>query len=900
MKKTTLVFLIACFVALCIYLFTVFYDEAEKTAIRQLNEEQKIHAKQAAHGIEDFFATWTGILNSISKIDAIIDADTEGKKYMALFYESHHEQIRSITRADKRGRILHTVPHAFAIGSDISGQKHMREILRDHKPVVSDVFRTVQGFEAVALHVPVFRGTAFKGTIAIVIDFEKLARSYLEVIKIGRTGYAWVVSSNGTTLYSPVPGVTGKSVFDNGRDFPSIISMARDMLQGHEGTTTYTFDRIGDQTVAPVKKYAVYMPIHIANSFWSVVVASSEDEVFSSLASFRNRLLLVIGMILIGGVLFSIISAKAWLIVAEEDKRKKAEEGLRASEKLYHTLFEQSPIGLALCRRDGSMVDVNPAYAGIIGRSVAETRTLSYWDVTPKKYEELERLQLESLEQTGHYGPYEKEYIHSDGRLVPVRLQGLLIEKEGEKFIWSSVEDISDRIEAEKALQRSEQVLRLFVEHAPAAIAMFDNDMKYIAASRRFLMDYNLGEQDIIGRSHYELFPEIAERWREIHRRCLAGAVEKSDQDPFPRADGKTDWVRWEIRPWYKTQGEIGGIILFSEVITERVQAEIELEKHRNHLEEMVRERTTNLEEKSHELERSQAAMQYLLEDVNEAKRELEAANIKLKDLDRLKSMFIASMSHELRTPLNSIIGFTGMTLQGLSGEMNEEQRDNLGRVYKAAKHLLALISDVIDISKVEAGRVDVYVEEFALDGLLDEAAAVVRPQLKEKDLSLEVNVEKGLTMRTDRKRLLQCVLNFLSNAVKFTEKGSVRISARLGIRGQGLGVSEIKPIPNPQPPTPDSNLVEIAVEDTGIGITKEDIPKLFEAFERLQSHLRVRVGGTGLGLYLTKKLATELLHGTVYVQSEAGKGSTFSLRVPVNLDLINKAESQKIEGKAL
>ncbi len=117
-------------------------------------------------------------------------------------------------------------------------------------------------------------------------------------------------------------------------------------------------------------------------------------------------------------------------------------------------------------------------------------------------------------------------------------------------------------------------LLRQFVEHAPAPIAMFDREMKYIMASRRFVTDYNLKLQDLIGRSHYEVFPEIPERWKEVHRRCLAGATERAEEDPFPRADGTLDWVRWEIQPWYEECGAIGGIILFSEVITERKKAE--------------------------------------------------------------------------------------------------------------------------------------------------------------------------------------------------------------------------------------------------------------------------------------------------------------------------------------
>ncbi|MEN8263276.1 MAG: transporter substrate-binding domain-containing protein [Nitrospirota bacterium] len=237
---------------------------------------------------------------------------------------------------------------------------------------------------------------------------------------------------------------------------------------------------------------------------------------------------------------------------------------------------------------------------------------------------------------------------------------------------------------------------------------------------------------------------------------------------------------------------------------------------------------------------------------------ELHQANMRLQDLDRLKSLFIASMSHELRTPLNSIIGFTGMTLDGLSGEINEEQKDNLTRAYKAGKHLLELITDVIDISKIEAGRIDVFPEVFSLNELIDEAAATIEKQLQGKGLAIDVDIHPDLTIYTDKKRLLQCIINFLSNAMKYTERGGVKVKAR-----------EI------------GDDVEISVSDTGIGISRKDMPRLFEAFERLETHLRVKAGGTGLGLYLTKKIATELLGGTIEVESEKGKGSRFILTIP-------------------
>lgn len=134
------------------------------------------------------------------------------------------------------------------------------------------------------------------------------------------------------------------------------------------------------------------------------------------------------------------------------------------------------------------------------------------------------------------------------------------------------------RTHAEAALRESAEKLGLFVQHAPSAIAMFDRDMRYIANSRRWLADYGLGEQELAGRSHYEVFPEISERWKEIHRRCLAGTIESCDEDAFVRADGHTDWVRWEVLPWRTGDGEVGGIIIFSEVITKRKLAEREIE----------------------------------------------------------------------------------------------------------------------------------------------------------------------------------------------------------------------------------------------------------------------------------------------------------------------------------
>jgi PAS domain S-box-containing protein len=314
--------------------------EAKNAAIAKLNEEQMIHAQQAARGIEDIFATWTRILNSLSKMDAIIDNDAVGKRYMQFFYDDNQEQIRSVTRLDEKGVILYNVPDTGVAGFDISDQKHVRELLRDHKPVISDVFTAVEGFVAIALHVPIFRGAEFRGSIGILIDFKSIARRHLDVVKIGETGYAWVISRDGTLLYSPIPGATGKPVFETIEDSPSAAAMVDDMLKCREGSAIYTFDRIGDRVVGQIRKYAVYMPVHIGSTFWSIAVTSAEQDVLAGLVSFRNKLALVSGTLFVCGMVFSILGAKAWLIVKEDERRKQAEEAIREGAERFRQVAE--------------------------------------------------------------------------------------------------------------------------------------------------------------------------------------------------------------------------------------------------------------------------------------------------------------------------------------------------------------------------------------------------------------------------------------------------------------------------------------------------------------------------------------------------------------------------------
>ena len=244
------------------------------------------------------------------------------------------------------------------------------------------------------------------------------------------------------------------------------------------------------------------------------------------------------------------------------------------------------------------------------------------------------------------------------------------------------------------------------------------------------------------------------------------------------------------------------------------------------------------------------------LETIN---REIALKNLELAEASRMKSAFIANMSHELRTPLNAIIGFTGALLMKLPGPLTGEQERQLTTIRSSARHLLSLINDILDVAKIEAGKVTLSLEPVQLQSLMNEVADTLRPLAANKGLALEVELApEPITMDTDRRALTQILINLANNAIKFTEKGQVKLSLK-------------------QRRDEDAVITEFSVADSGQGIREEDQVKLFQAFSQLDSTSTRHAEGAGLGLYLSRNLAN-LLGGSLFFSSDFGKGSTFTL----------------------
>ena len=399
-------------------------------------------------------------------------------------------------------------------------------------------------------------------------------------------------------------------------------------------------------------------------------------------------------------------------------------------------------------------------------------------------------------------------------------------------------DEIRKRINTEKKLAKSEAEYKDLYDNAPDMFCSVDAKTRLVSNCNQTLAE-KIGrtKEDIIGKPVFDLYnpscmPEVEKYFKSI---ATTGVVKNAELQ-LRKKDGSFIDVILNVSSFRDQAGKILHSRSVWRDITEKKQVELELERSHEQLEKRVKERTAELEI---------------------AKNEAESA-------DRLKSLFVASMSHELRTPLNSIIGFTSIILEGMAGEINPKQKDYLGRAHQSSKHLLGLISDIMDISKIEAGIIEAAPELFKLDKVVAQALDDSCIQkMKSKGLELKIEVPLNLEVYNDRKRFLQCLINFLSNAAKFTESGSIRVTAR-EVGGD----------------------IEVMVEDTGIGISEADLPKLFQQFERLDSPLKIKAGGTGLGLYLTKKLASEILGGSVSVESQLDVGSKFFLKFPKNLEL--------------
>ncbi|WP_153799200.1 PAS domain S-box protein [Foetidibacter luteolus] len=510
--------------------------------------------------------------------------------------------------------------------------------------------------------------------------------------------------------------------------------------------------------------------------------------------------------------------------------KKKAELEIIHSRKLFNDVLQSaSEVSIIASRTDGIITVFNKGAERLLGYTAEEM----VGKQTPEIIHDAEEVRLAGIALTEEFNtPVEgyRVFVHKSEICGSDKRTWTFIRKDGSRCTVSLVvtpirdineciigylgiaTDITQRRKAEHALSVERSRLLAFVDHAPAAVAMFDRDINYVAVSKRWVEEYRLEGKELIGRSHYEVFPNITQEWKAIHQRCLDGVVETNDEDIWrPPGWQQDQYLRWEVRPWYQYDGTVGGIMMFTQDIT-------------------------------------QVCLQR--EELRKAKYNAEQASI-------AKSEFLANMSHEIRTPLNGVIGFTDLVLKTA---LTDTQKQYLSIVNQSANALLNIINDILDFSKIEAGKLELDISKCDLHEMASQATDIISYQAQQKNLELLLHVPPGLPrfIWADEIRLKQVLINLLGNAIKFTEKGEIEL--KIDIINQH---------------SPEEAVLRFEVLDSGIGIPAEKQDKIFEAFLQEDASTTRKYGGTGLGLTISNKLLG-LMGSRMRLESRPGYGSRF------------------------
>ncbi len=675
---------------------------------------------------------------------------------------------------------------------------------------------------------------------------------------------------------------------------------------------------------------------------------------------------------------------KFLLIARDITILSRTEAALRDSEEKFRTVALNMQEAFLLYDREGKLIMCNLSAENILGIKESEMLGRTPYDAKIKFFNE-EGIEF-PIENRPSVVSLKKGIIQQNV------IMG--IQKQVEGTIWLSVNsvpiyhsgkiegvlvtavDITERKKNEEIRRHSNDLMRYIIEHNRSAVAVHDRDLKYIFVSNSYKEQYNVKEENIIGRHHYDVFPDLPKKWRDVHQKALKGEVSSAEDDPYYKEDGTVEWTRWECRPWYEVDGSIGGIVVYTEVttarkeienrlreseelfrsvvqnsvevtvlsradglvyyvspqcreiighdeekfiggrfpdiihpddlercraewsdvyahdkdvtefeyriidkegktrwishsakrlkiqdnltvvqntirnITERKNAEEELRKHRDHLEELVESRTEELDALNRELVNQIMQKQ-------EAELLLKASLEKEKELNKLKSRFISTASHEFKTPLTTVLSSVEL-MQRYGKNWDEEKiRVHLERIKHSVENLTGLINDVLFVSRADSGRLEFNPSKTDLYSICQQVIEEGRILGGENHNIVFNYGAESKHYNLDRKHIYTILQNLVSNAVKYSPNG--------GMIELNVGRNDDKLI--------------LSVKDEGIGIPDNELSNLFQPFHRCENV--GTIGGTGLGLTIIKN-AVDTHKGKISVSSEPGKGTCFAVEIPV------------------
>ncbi|WP_094228803.1 Cache 3/Cache 2 fusion domain-containing protein [Methanolobus psychrotolerans] len=670
-------------------------------------------------------------------------------------------------------------------------------------------------------------------------------RDHMGGIVVGETGYIYIMDSEGNLVIHP--SIESENIYEH--DF------AKEIINNKEGIIAYEWE--GREKIAG---YTYYEP-----NDWYIVSTTYYEEFAGPLLAIRNSLIMAVLVFVILGVLAAFLLSKSIsdgiqrivtdfdditnaTLQGKLDKRANIDVGIdleaiprgfnqvldavKENEEKLQAFIDNVPVGIFRTNSDGKALQANPEMLRIIGREGEEQALEHMQNVGEQLYVDQERRGelINFLAKQGHVENFEFAALRADGKHAWLMLNARINVKsktdDNPFLIDGFVLDITERKKAEEALKKTElkyrqahNILQKVIE-SPRDVVIFalDEDYRYIAFNKnhQVTMEHIWDAKVEIGVNMLDYIKDSAdtEKAKVKFDRVLAGeaftVVEEHGDSLLERK-----WYENVYSPLEGDKGNVIGLTLFMTDITERKQAEMAL-----------------------------LQAKFLAEESNQ-----------------IKSEFIANMSHELRTPLNSVIGFSQILNEKIFGDLNEKQTNYVSNIQKSGNHLLELINDILDISKIESGNMEYTPEITNIKEIMDELVVLIEPLIKEKNIDFEVNREfEKPEVNVDKMKIKQIILNLLSNAIKFTPKnGKVLLNSKIV-----------------------DNNFEISVSDNGIGIPADQKKSIFEPFKQVSSFANRSHDGTGLGLAIVNYYV-EMHSGKIDVESEVGKGSTFTITIPID-----------------
>ncbi len=470
---------------------------------------------------------------------------------------------------------------------------------------------------------------------------------------------------------------------------------------------------------------------------------------------------------------------------------------------------------LCIANFDGYFVDLNPAWERTLGFTIEELKAKPFIDFVHPDDQEPTIAEAEKIMTTGQdVVSFENRYMCKNGEYRWILWSSSLsLEK---RLYYAVGRDITRRKQAEDALEQEQSLLKAFMDNTTDHIYFKDKESRFIRINKAQTNLFRLSDaREAIGRTDAEFFTkEHAQQAYADEQDVIRSGIPmaaKEEKETWP--SGEETWVSTTRAPLFDRSGQIIGTFGISRDITERVRAQ----------------------------------------------EELQAAKEAAEYADRAKSDFLANMSHELRTPLNAIIGFAEILRDEIIGPIRPDQKELVVDIHTSGRHLLNMINDILDLSKIEAGTMELDFEIFSIVDTMEEVNTVVNALASKKQIRLIQEFDRDITVTADKTKFKQILYNLLANGVKFTNEGG-RVTTQLEIS---------------------ENSLLVRVIDTGVGITPEDQEMLFQAFTQVDTSKARAHEGTGLGLALTKRLV-ELHGGEIWVESTVGEGSTFSFTLPI------------------